>query len=43
MAALLSRYSLKRADDRPVAWYHWPNARPRRPLLLDVRPLCRGT
>lgn len=43
MTALLGRYELKRADDQPVAWYHWPNARPRRPLLLDVHPLCRGT
>jgi cytochrome P450 len=43
IAALLDRYALTRADDQPVAWYHWPNARPRRPLLLDVRPLCRET
>lgn len=43
MAALLSRYTLARSDEKPVAWYHWPNARPRRRLFLDVRPLCRGT
>lgn len=42
MAALLQRYSISRSDDEPVAWYHWPNARPRRPLFLDVVPRCRG-
>jgi cytochrome P450 len=41
MAALLQQYSIHRCDDRPVRWYHWPNARPRSPLVLEVARLCR--
>ena len=42
MAAVIERYTLTRADKHPVSWYHWPNARPVRPLLLDVVPRCPG-
>lgn len=43
-AAMLLRASdLRLADDRPVLWYQWPNARPRTPFHVRLDRRCRGT
>lgn len=41
IVSLLRKYRLE-LKSRRVDWYHWPNARPRRHLFLDVVPLCPG-
>jgi cytochrome P450 len=42
-AAMLLRASdLGLADDRPVRWYQWPNARPRTPFHVTLDRRCRG-
>jgi cytochrome P450 len=43
-AAMLLRASdLGLADDRPVRWYQWPNARPKTPFHVTLDRRCRGT
>jgi cytochrome P450 len=42
-AMLLRAADLKCADDRPVLWYQWPNARPRTPFHVRLVRRCRGT
>ena len=41
-AMLLTEFDPRLVGPDPVAWYQWPNARPRSPFLLDLVPRCRG-
>lgn len=43
VAHLLRHADLRLAQDAPVAWYQWPNCRPRRPFRVEVHPRRRGT
>ena len=36
MSHLVSRTEVRLAAREPAIWYHWPNCRPRRPLLAEI-------
>lgn len=36
---ILDGYELVLCSDREPHWYHWPNCRPKRPVLVALRPL----
>ncbi|WP_380873962.1 cytochrome P450 [Sphingomonas sp. DBB INV C78] len=42
MVALLRRSTLAPANAMPVAWTHWPNAKPRAPLAISVTERIPG-
>jgi cytochrome P450 len=39
LRALLERFEITPADDRPQQWYHWPNCRPLGGMQLSLRAL----
>lgn len=38
LRCLLEKHELTLGNDRAPSWYHWPNCRPRRKLILQLEP-----